>query len=284
MALVLNLPLIIFESRHNFQQTKAVAASIISTRGNEENTINFGMKLDRVMQLVEKNVSSLVFPFFSPPSYLALGLIFIFLIVLLVTGKISLKLLSIFGLWQLLFIVFFTFNSINLSEYYLNGMNVIWIAIVSLFLGFLFDQSSFFKYAALILFVFYIIRNVGLILNTKSAGIGYLQRKAIVAEIDKDAKAHNYPCVSVSYITSPGYDLGYRYFFYLNKMHVNQPKSGSPVYTIVFPLSLVDKVDRRFGSLGLILPDYKRYNEKDILKSCQGENSNLTDPMFGYTE
>jgi len=74
------------------------------------------------------------------------------------------------------------------------------------------------------------------------------------------------------------------YFFYLNKMHVNQPESGSPVYTIVFPLSLVDKVDKRFGSLGLILPDYKHYNEEDVLESCRGENANLTDPMFGYTE
>lgn len=114
--------------------------------------------------------------------------------------------------------------------------------------------------------------------------MGYVERKAIVKYINEDAEAHGYPCISISYITNPGYNLGYRYFFYLDNMHVNDPKSGSPVYTIVFPLSLVDKFDKRFGVLGLILPDYIKYNKKDVDKSCQGENANLTDPMFGYTE
>ena len=67
-------------------------------------------------------------------------------------------------------------------------------------------------------------------------------------------------------------------------MHVNRPVSGSPVYSIVFPHSMVDKIDKSFGSLGLIYPDYSRYNENDVNQSCQGANSNLTDPMFGYTE
>jgi len=131
-------------------------------------------------------------------------------------------------------------------------MNVIWILIISITLSVL-AKKRIMKITVAAVLGLYAVWNIRLILNSQGDQTGYLQRKAIVAEIDKDAKAHNYPCVSVSYITSPGYNLGYRYFFYLNKMHVNQPESGSPVYTIVFPLSLVDKVDKRFGSLGFNL-------------------------------
>ena len=67
-------------------------------------------------------------------------------------------------------------------------------------------------------------------------------------------------------------------------MHVNRPISLSPVYTIVYPHSLVDRIDEGFGSLGLIYPEYGRYNEAEVEKTCQGENSNLTDPVFGYTQ
>ena len=113
---------------------------------------------------------------------------------------------------------------------------------------------------------------------------GYLYRKAIVREIDKDATQKGFPCVSVSYITNPGLDLGYRYFFYLREMHVNRPVSGSPVYTIVYPLRRDIVEDKSYGHIGLIYPDYSRYTKDEVEESCAGENSNLTDPMFGFTK
>jgi hypothetical protein len=76
--------------------------------------------------------------------------------------------------------------------------------------------------------------------------------------------------------------LGYRYLFYLEDMHVNNPSSGSPVYTIVFPHSMVDHIDKAFGALGLIYPDYTKYALTAVTESCSGENSNITDPLFGY--
>ena len=94
----------------------------------------------------------------------------------------------------------------------------------------------------------------------------------------------NYPCVAISYITKPGYDLGYRYLFYLEEMFIKHPSEKIPVYTIVFPLN--DKlfpVHETFGAIGLIYPDYPRYNLEGITGSCVGENTNLTDPMFGFT-
>jgi hypothetical protein len=88
----------------------------------------------------------------------------------------------------------------------------------------------------------------------------------------------------VSYITDTGYNLGYRYLFYLANLHVNPPSRMSPVYSIVFPQSRVNKLDKSFGAIGLIYPDYKRYNEKDVAKSCTGDDPNLTSDMFGFTK
>jgi hypothetical protein len=162
-------------------------------------------------------------------------------------------------------------------------MNVIWIAIAAITFGYLIEKRCY-RAIGIFIIAVYSIWNIHLIINTQTNGMGYIDRKAIVENINIDAKAHNYPCISISYITSPGDNLGYRYLFYLQNMHVNDPISGSPVYTIVFPLSSVDRYDKRFGVLGLILPDYKKYNQKDVDKSCEGQNANLTDPMFGYTE
>ena len=283
LLVVLNSPLIIFETRHNFQQTKAIVASLTTNNNLIPQTSTGWVKMDRVMQLVEKNTSYIFFPSMSVPVRLAIYLLVGILFLLLVTRKISKSMALMMVLWQLLYIGFFTVNSLNLSEYYLSGMNVIWISIVSIAFGVL-TEKKFLKAVVIIIIGTYSIWNVYLIVNSNGDQMGYVQRKAIVEYIKEDAQTHNYPCISISYITNPGYELGYRYFFYLDNMHVNQPKSGSPVYTIVFPLSLVDKFDKRFGVLGLILPDYKKYNQKDINKSCQGENANLTDPMFGYTE
>jgi len=162
-------------------------------------------------------------------------------------------------------------------------MNVIWIGIFSLAIDSLLNNKSIgiLAYGILAFFVIFNLRDFFTMPINRS---GYVERKAIVSFITEDAKAHNYPCVSVSYITSPGNDLGYRYFFWLAKLHVNQPKSGSPPYTIVYPTGLVDRVDKNFGVIGLILPDYGRYTKKAVDYSCSGADSNLTDPMFGYTE
>ena len=113
---------------------------------------------------------------------------------------------------------------------------------------------------------------------------GYIQRKDIVSEIKRNSKDRGYSCVSVSYITDPGYNLGYRYFFWLENMQVINPDSGAPVYTIVFPLKPIFVTDVNKGAIGLIYPSHKSYTKEGVEESCSGENSNLTDPLFGFTK
>ena len=112
---------------------------------------------------------------------------------------------------------------------------------------------------------------------------GYLERKNIVSYIKEDALKKGYPCISVSYITNPGDNVGFRYLFFLNKLHVNESKSESPNYTIVIPPGLsTDSVRYISGAFGVIPPD-KEYSKEHIEQSCSGQNSNLTDPMLGFT-
>lgn len=279
VCLVLSLPLILFELKHGFIQVNSIIASLTTDKAYIEGTAKGFAKFDRLMQLVYKNTDTIfVSPFDFLPQKLTFWVLVLMSGVLLLKKKIDLKIAALMASWLILFAVFFTLNPINLSEYYLNGMNVIWIAIVALFLAKFVN-----KYIVMILLGVFSLANINQIINVPVNASGYVERKQIVEFIKADAIAHSYPCISVSYITDPGLDFGYRYFFYLAKMHVNLPKSGSPVYTIVFPHSKVDRIDRSFGALGLVLPDYGRYTKEEVEKSCQGENANLTYPLFGFT-
>src|SRR3989339_665460 len=274
-------PFIVFELRHSFRQTKAIVASLTSGKDYVSGTSKGFAKMNRVYQLVRKNTSAMVWGQNSQLGYTVTFFVLILVFIYLLKKNLIKRSLGIIMImWLVLYIIFFTINSINISEYYLNGMNIVWIAIISIFLDHLLLQK-YLGYAVLTIIVGVNLKELVVRPINRS---GYLNRKAIVDFIKTDSQNHNYPCVSISYITSPGNNLGYRYFYWLNDMHVNQPISGSPVYTIVFPHSLVDRIDKSFGALGLILPDYKKYTESQVEDSCQGANSNLVDPMGGYTE
>jgi len=80
------------------------------------------------------------------------------------------------------------------------------------------------------------------------------------------------------------YTTCYRYFIYLSGLKTRPVTQKVPVYSIVFPLSLVDQVDQTFGDLGLIYPQYERYSPETAKIECVGQDSNLSDPMFGFTK
>lgn len=282
--LVVMTPFFLFESRHGFTQTKSILSSLTTQKDQIPGTGRGFAKLDRVLQLVHTNTTSLFWnPNIGIRSDVILYLLIISFAFLVYKKKIPIQLGILMFLWQILYVLFFTFNSLNPSEYYFNGMNVVWIVIFAVGVDYLLSGNRKNFFGCLLLAVF-ISMNLWRFFTKDINRSGYIERKAVVAFISEDSKAHGYPCVSVSYIVSPGNDLGYRYFFWLAKLHVNQPKSGSPVYSIVYPTRIVSRVDKNFGVLGLILPDYGRYTKKAVDYSCSGADSNLTDPLFGYTE
>ncbi len=284
LGLVLSLPLLVFEFRHNFQQVRALFSALSQIGAPSAVSTDLFSRLGHTAAYLSKNASRILLPD-MPDKYTSyfpviLSLAFTFLAA---KNPKNRGFLLIFAPWLVLYWLFFSFHPINLSEYYLNGLNIVWIFSTSYIVAAMLQHHAvtrFFIICALALFAYF---NLHSQLTATYSNNGYIQKKALVQAIASDSAAHSFPCVAVSYITDPGYDFGYRYFFYLKNLHVNRPSSQSPVYSIVFPLSRVDRVDATFGSLGLIYPDYNKYTPEEIRASCQGSNANVTDPMFGFT-
>lgn len=280
VGLVSLSPFLLFEVKNGFLQTRAILGSAIG--GGEP--VNFAEKLDRTTTLLSKNIRNIYSgDLLNMPDKTAMLVMFAIFVFLILYRKLRLKWGLLFSLWILLYVVFFSHNPLNLSEYYLNGMAVLWVLLPSLLIDALWTNRLG-KVVATILLALFVIANFSRFETIPVNKSGYIDRMAIVSEIKSDSIKHGYPCVSVSYITTPGNDLGYRYLFYYQGVRVNLPKTEAPVYTIVFPHSLVDRIDKSFGALGLIYPDYKKYTKEGIDKSCSIGNQNLSEPLFGFTQ
>jgi hypothetical protein len=284
IAVVLNIPFAAFEVRHGFQQTKALVSSLTSNKDYVAGTATgFLPKLDRTMQIVYKNSTNIfggnVLNMNAMIMFWLLTAVFLFFVY---KKKIDRKLGLLLFIWQITYVLFFTKISLNISEYYLNGMNIIYILIAAVGISEL-TQKKKTKIIGYLLIGIFVIANLYAFFTRPVNANGYIERKAIIQYIKDDAKLHNYPCVSLSFIVSPGNDLGYRYFTWELKLKTKKISNEVPVYSIVFPLSKVDKFDKSFGALGIVLPDYKRYNNQVVSKSCEGDDYTTTLPMFGFT-
>ena len=279
--MVFSIPLILFEVRHRFQQVSAFTGALSSVQGDIYEGVD---KIERVFYLFSKNFTNLLWGSEERLSYQIVFILGLVLFAFLIYKKIITRKYGILlSAWFLIYFVFFALYSKIVSEYYLDGVMIIWFTFFTLFITFLLSNSKL-KILGMGFLLLYVFINVNRFFSIEINRSGYLERKAIISEIKKDVYKNNYQCIAISYITDPGYDLGYRYFIYLDNLNLNHISDDIPIYTIVFPLGK-DGVesDKTFGALGLIYPDYKRYSEETVKSNCQKENTNLTDSMFGFT-
>ncbi len=286
LSLVLtSLPLIIFEFRHNFSQSQSFFQNFTSNHGGG----NGLDKLNLVLVYLGNNLNSLfiyqkiTLPFINNQM---IAVAFLFIGMFLPRYKlITFKELFVLYAWVLGTIFFFSASSSPISEYYFANNEVVIILFIALLLYKLFlSKQLFYRLAFFCLIISIFLYNLIYLVSHDVYHKGYVEKKAVANFITQDAIKKNYPCVAVSYITPLGEGVGFRYFFYLNNLHVNQPSSGSPVYSIVIPSERAwGQNEIEFGKIKIIPPD-KKYSDEDLQKSCSGQNSNLTDSMFGYTE
>jgi len=284
IALILNFPFLAFEFRHEFGMTKSLVSSLTTSKDYIAGTrTGFIPKLDRTMQLAYKNSTDLFGAnLLNLDNKLIFWSLFLLLLYVICKRKIQPQFGILLIIWLITYILFFTKISLNISEYYLNGMNIVYILIASLSLSLLLKNKKI-RVPAYFLIILFISVNLYLFFARKVNENGYLERKAVISYIKEDANKNNYPCVSLSFITSPGNNLGYRYFTWELGLKTKPVSKDVPVYSIVFPLSLVDRFDKSFGALGVVNPDYKRYNQVSVKKACQGEDFTINEPMFGFT-
>ncbi len=273
--IVLSLPFLIFEFRHGFSQTTALFFSFDKT---EQVARPILQKMLHVIEYAGKNINYIFWNKPNPVNFWVLPSIILMSLIFLSSKKIITREQTlIFISWFALFILFFSFHPINLSEYYINSLNILFVIIVAL-------VASHYPRLSILLLSLFVIHNFTRLINFPINRSGYLERKSVIATIAADAKSHTFPCVSISYMTNEGYELGYRYLIWLEKLKTAPVNSLAPVYTIVFPHPRANRLDASFGALGLVLPDYSRYTPDGVKISCSGANSNLTDPMFGFTK
>lgn len=280
---VTSLPLIIFEARHNFQQTNSLIANFFTKNDGATGLYKF----QQVLEMVTKNINTL---FFMPQSFkITQNPIFVLLILLSAIILIKRKLLSLkeiivlYG-WTLGVITFFSLSSSPISEYYFANIEIIFLTLISLCLYLLLKSSVFGKILVIGLLLFLTVKNGYFMVTQYFYHKGYIEKKAVVDYIQKDAANKGYPCIGISYITSPGENSGFRYFFYLKNMYLVRPSLDIPVYNIVIPDELaLGEVKQKFGHIGVIPPTHIPSKET-ITKSCQAPNSNLTESMFGYVD
>lgn len=280
---VSSLPLIIFELKHNFQQTINLLQNFTIQREGAEGLY----KLQIVAEMISKNINNL---FFAPQSLkITNNVLFPLLILVSAFWLIKRRLISsreIISLyaWILGVIIFFSVSSSPISEYYFYNIEVIFLGLFSLLLYSLFTYSFFAKLLCLGLLALIASKNAFFLITQDYYHKGYLEKKAVVDYIVNGAKIRNFPCFSINYITSPGENVGFRYFFFLKNAHIAVPGRGSPVYSIVIPDEYALKeVKIKFGHIGVIPPT--EIASKEITQeACSGQNTNLTDPMFGYVK
>ena len=279
---ITSLPLIAFELRHNFSQTLSLINNLTTPLPGP--TGFYKSKL--VLDMVARNTNSL---FFTPQSFnftnniLFVLTILLSTLILVKTKLIRLKELLPLYVWIIGPIVFFSISSSPISEYYFANIGVLFIIFVSLFLCVIYKSSVVGKVIVLTILTIICLKNAYFLVNQSFYNKGYVEKKALVATIKKDAIEKQYPCVGITYITAPGENVGFRYFFYLNKIHLVHPSTDVPTYNIVIPDELSKEPEKKFGHIGLILPN--KVPQKEVYeKSCQIPNTNLTDSMFGYVE
>lgn len=281
--LITSLPLILFEIRHNFSQTTSLLENFLAPQAGDRGL----SKLDSIIAMLSKNTSILVLdPQSTQPAFNLLLTFLLLLSPIYLIRKRVLKPAEAITLyfWMLGPILFFSVSTSLISEYYFFNINFIFLTFVSLLLYCVF---KFFRYGKYILPVFLgiiLLKNLYFYVTNEPYHKGYLEKKTLVTFIKEDAKLNNYPCIGISYITTPGEDVGFRYFFYLSNLHLNHPSKKIPVYNIVIPQELAyGNIKKTFGHIGLLMPEDVPPKE-ELVKNCSSENTNLTDSLFGYVD
>lgn len=281
--IITSLPLIIFELRHNFLQTISLFNNFITPH---EGSVGLP-KLITVLEMIAKNVNFLFFEPQSLPQNFKLPFLFIILalpILFLKRKLLNLTEVTSLAGWFVGIILFFTFSSTLISEYYFTNLEIIFITIASLLFTHILKSSKIGLFFVIFIFGIVLFKNTIFFVELKPYPVGYIYRKAVADYITEDAKSKGFPCIGITYITMPGENVGFRYFFYLNNVHLIHPSNSVPVYNIVLPFHYsLNEVKKRFGVIGII-PPVKFPSKEDLDKVCENPNTNLTDSLFGYVE
>lgn len=279
ILITLLAPFVLFETRHGFQQTK----SLLNATQQEHRSIVGLSRVEKVFDASGKSLSG-VFILNNPALNLSTSVastipVILFLLILFLSYK---KLLDrnktiILISWFAIDLVSQFLSKRSISEYYLNNLFIILFLSLALFLVYL---SARRKIILVILMGLYLAAVSYWFITSPDASDGYLEKRKAIEYIKSDAFSKAYPCIAINYIEEKGNVAnGFRYLFWLNKLHVISGGNDVPVYNIVTPWTISgNEIDAKFGMFGVILP-----SQKDIDPSvCKNPGRQLLPPL-GFT-
>ncbi len=246
---------------------------------------------DKFLSIVEKenrNINSLILAPINIRLLFQYIITFITLVLPFFVWRFNLftsQQIAIFYSWIVGLIFFFSLSSIAVSEYYLASIYVIIITTFSLILSKLYDKKIAGKIFVFCLLVFVGIKSLGYFVTEEVYHKGYNERKSTVDYIVQDASKKSFACFGINFITKPGENFGFNYFFYLSGAKIIKPSISVPVYSIVLPDELAkNTIDQKYGHIGIITPT-QEFNPKNLEKDCDKiENIDFSASMPGYAQ
>lgn len=271
--IILVTPLVVFEIRHGFQQTK----SLITATYQDREDLRGG---DRFIKVINSGGRSLTGAFVLSNTAIGLHATFTSILpFLLLTGifylwwrKVLTKNQSILiSIWFLLVFLTQFFSKRIITEYYFNNLFVILFLTLALILNRLHGVTIFLAIYALVIAIWFIGRpdDLG----------GFLYKRQAIEYIKSDASSKGYSCIAINHIENQtGGATGFRYLFWLNNLLVITSGNDVPVYSIVNPWTIsASEIGARFGFLGVIVPS----KEKADSIICNKSERQLL-PLWGF--
>lgn len=268
-------PFFAFEIKHNFSQIKAMAIGINVDKGGPGGFLKFVKVIDASGREFQQR---LLFGFKYDYVYMYWIVLCIICFYLTYKSLISIKLVSLLGLWiGLIMLAQFTSKRI-VSEYYFTNLLPIYILILSVALA----QIKY-KFLLFFIIILYFAINLYWMINKSDVYESYFYKMEVVDFVKSDALKNNYPCVAVNFIADPGVGVGFRYLFWWQDVKlVKAGIEGIPVYNIPIPWQISQKDNPVvYGRFGVIIPPKPL---KPIDQKVCDDLNNQMDPLLGYVE
>lgn len=277
IILIFMLPFFLFEIRHNFMQTQGLIRSL----SQERNAVSGFDRAFKVYDGVSWSFLNIIHEVRTTNAgqtriIQAIALLVFVLMLILNKNKLGKKTWIIYG-WLGIVIISQLISKRPISEYYFTNLTILEILTIAVFLNHLKRTALSVGFLFLLIGVF-IFFNLKSLINQPGDQEGYLERKKLISFIKEDATANGYPCIAINYMTSPGKNAGFRYFFWLNGLKLISPANDVAVYSILNPAAMSEgEIAGRFGSMGVILP-----NKPVIDKTACDKPERQLLPLWGF--
>lgn len=278
LLFILLIPLLGFEIRHNFQQTKALIQASYENKGEPIGT----RRLNEVLYILGRDLSGMVL--LDKNIALPKELFVLFPILLIVstfivykTQRLNQSQFWIFLCWIGINILSEFISKRPISEYYFSNLFMPSFLILAFIITLISNRK--FLFLGWLILILYSLFSVFLFFTQPDDQGSFYYKKKTIEYIKNNSEYPNFPCIAINYIEGQkGLPNGFRYLSWYFNLKVITGGGGVPVYSIVTPWTISkNEINIRFGNMGIIVPSKKEMDPK----ICSDSNRQLL-PLWGF--